>query len=614
MPGLGDVRIHLEARKLAALTGFGALGHLDLDVGGVDQVVAGDAEAAGGDLLDGAAAFRVVETVDILTALAGVGPSAEVVHGDGHGFVGLGGDGAVTHRAGVESGDDGLDRFDFLQRHRRPQALLELEQSPQGAALLGQAVHLVGVLLEDLVAAGAGRMLQQEHHFRGEQVQLALAAEGVFAADLEAAVHALGRVLRVGPAVAQFDLLGDHVQPGAAELGWRAGEVLVDDVLVDADRLEGLRGGVGGDGGDAHLAHHLHHALAERLEVVAHGRGGFDAGEFAFADQVLDGLEGQIRVDRRGAEADEHRDVVHLAGVTRFDDQRHGGALLGADQVVMHRGDGQQRRDRRPGVVGVAVRDNQCACAFGDRIAGALPQIVESVGEALTAAFDVVEGLQHGGLEAGVLAVVVDVDDLVELVVVEYGPAQHDLPAGRGGRLEEVLLGSHDAGHRGDDLFADGVQRRVGHLGEEFDEVVVEQPGPLGQHGARGVGAHRAQRLGTRCGHRGEQDAEVFFGVAEGDLAAHDGLVVGLDADAVGQRLEVEQAGVQPFPVGLLLAQVVLDLVVGDDAALRGVDQEHLAGLKPALGHDLGGRHVEHAAFAGQDDAIVDGAPPAARP
>ena len=278
---------------------------------------------------------------------------------------------------------------------------------------------------------------------------------------------------------------------------------------------------------------------------------GFDAGEFAFADQVLDGLEGQIRVDRRRAEADEHRDVVHLAGVAALDDQRDGGALLGADEVVVHGRDGQQRRDGRPGVVGVAVRDDQCACAFGDRVAGAQPQVLERVGEALAAAFDVVEGPQHRGLEAGLLAVVVDVDDLVELVVVENRPAQHDLAAGRGGRLEQVVLGTHHAGHRGDDLFADGVQRRVGHLGEEFDEVVVEQPGPLRQHGGRGVGAHRAQRFGARCGHRGEQDAQVFLGVAEGDLPAHDGFVVGLDAGAVGQRLEVEQAGVQPFAVGL---------------------------------------------------------------
>ena len=201
VPGLGDVRIHLVARKLAALTGFGALSHLDLDVGGVDQVVAGDAEAAGGDLLDRAAASRVVETVDVLTALAGVGPAAEVVHGDRHGLVGLGGDRAVAHRAGVEPGDDRLDGFDFLQRHGWPQALLELEQSAQGAAFRGQAVHLVGVLAEDVVAARAGRMLQQENHFRGEQVQFAFAAERVFAADLEAPVHPLGRVLRVGAAV-----------------------------------------------------------------------------------------------------------------------------------------------------------------------------------------------------------------------------------------------------------------------------------------------------------------------------------------------------------------------------------------------------------------------------
>ncbi len=53
--GLGDPGIDLVGRQLAALTGLGALGHLDLDVVGVGQVLAGDAEAAAGDLLDGRA-------------------------------------------------------------------------------------------------------------------------------------------------------------------------------------------------------------------------------------------------------------------------------------------------------------------------------------------------------------------------------------------------------------------------------------------------------------------------------------------------------------------------------------------------------------------------------
>ncbi len=189
---------------------------------------------------------------------------------------------------------------------------------------------------------GARRMLQQEDHFRGEQVQLALPAECVLTADLQATVHPLGRVLRVGTPVTELDLLGQHVQPDAAELAGGAGEVLVDDVVAQPDRLENLCGGVGGHRGDAHLAHHLDHALAQRLDVIAHGGGGFDAGQLTLADQVLDRLECEVGVDRGGAVSDEHGDVMDFAGVTALHHQRHLGAFLGAHQVVVHRRDGQQ--------------------------------------------------------------------------------------------------------------------------------------------------------------------------------------------------------------------------------------------------------------------------------
>ena len=52
VPRLGDPRIHLGARQLAAFAGLRALRHLDLQFLRVDQVLAGDAEAARGDLLD----------------------------------------------------------------------------------------------------------------------------------------------------------------------------------------------------------------------------------------------------------------------------------------------------------------------------------------------------------------------------------------------------------------------------------------------------------------------------------------------------------------------------------------------------------------------------------
>ena len=288
-------------------------------------------------------------------------------------------------------------------------------------------------------------------------------------------------------------------------------------------------------------------------------------------------------------------------------------ALLGSHQMVVHRRDGQQRRDRRLGVVGVAVGNDQRPSAFGDRFARADAEVLKGVGQSFAAAFDVVERPQHSRLEAGMLAVVVDVHDLVEFVVVEHRPAQHDLPTRGRRRFQQVLLGPHHPGHRGDDLLADGVQRWIGHLGEEFHEVVVKQSRPLREHGGRRIGTHRAQRFGAGGGHRRQQDAQVLFGVPERDLAAHHRLVVGLHPDPIGKGLQVEKTRMQPFAVRFGVGQFTLDFVVRDDPAGRGVDQEHLSGLEAALGHDLGGRHVEHAALTGEDDPVVDRAPPASR-
>ena len=41
-----DPVVYLVARQLSALAGLGSLGHLDLQLAGVGQVVAGDTEAA----------------------------------------------------------------------------------------------------------------------------------------------------------------------------------------------------------------------------------------------------------------------------------------------------------------------------------------------------------------------------------------------------------------------------------------------------------------------------------------------------------------------------------------------------------------------------------------
>ena len=146
--------------QLAAFAGLGALGHLDLQLLGVDQVFAGDAEAARGDLLDGAVLRVAVGQRHVarrvFAALAGVALAADAVHGDGQRLVRFLADRAVGHRAGLEALHDALDRLDFVDAERACRGL-NSNRPRSVQRLLGLVVDQLGVFLEDLVVAGAAR-------------------------------------------------------------------------------------------------------------------------------------------------------------------------------------------------------------------------------------------------------------------------------------------------------------------------------------------------------------------------------------------------------------------------------------------------------------------------
>ncbi len=61
--------------------------------------------------------------------------------------------------------------------------------------------------------------------------------------------------------------------------------------------------------------------------------------------------------------------------------------------------------------------------------------------------------------------------------------------------VEDVALGADVADERHDQLFANGIDGRIGDLGEELPEVVEERLRAVGQAGERRVGAHGADGL-----------------------------------------------------------------------------------------------------------------------
>jgi len=157
--------------------------------------------------------------------------------------------------------------------------------------------------------------------------------------------------------------------------------------------------------------------------------------------------------------------------------------------------------------------------------------------------------------------------------------------------------------------------RRVGHLREELFEVVVQQLRLVREDREGRIVAHRADGLVAVARHRRHQDVQVFRRVAEGPLPLQHSLVVRLvDARPVGQEFQRHQVFAHPLAVRPGERDLLLQLVVADDAALFKVDQQHAPRLETALALDAFRLDVQHADLGRHDDQAVLGDVVARRP
>ena len=300
---------------------------------------------------------------------------------------------------------------------------------------------------------------------------------------------------------------------------------------------------------------------------------------------------------------------MDLARLPGLDHQAGLQAVAEANQVVMDRGYGEQRGDRRAAGPDAAVGEDHYLRAGHDRVVGLVAEVGQPGTHALRALLDRPGDVQGVGLED----VPLDVSQGLQLLVAQDRLVHPQLVGVIRRLLQEVLLGPHRGGQRHDDRLADRVDRRVGDLREELLEVGGERRRAVGENREGAVVAHRADRLGAGLGHRRDQHPEVFLRVPEGQAAQVAGQHPRHRHVGRLEVVEVDAVLAEPLGVGLLRRYLALDLLVLDDPALLEVDQEDLPGLQAAEPLHVGGVDGEHAGLRAQDDEAVVGLNPASR-
>ncbi len=300
--------------------------------------------------------------------------------------------------------------------------------------------------------------------------------------------------------------------------------------------------------------------------------------------------------------------MMHLARFAGLHDETDGGPQALADQVVVDRGRGEERRNRDAARADQPVGEDDDVVAFQHGALGALAQPVDRHLHAFAAALACKGDVERLRLEM-VVGDVADQADLLQVLIGEDRLAHFQALPLRGAlQVEEVRPRSDEGDEAHHRLFADRVDRRVGDLREVLLEIVVEQLRLAREHGDGRVGAHRADRLLPGGRHRRHQDLEILLRVAESLLPIEKRGVGGRRARAHRRQvLKHDLRLAEPLLVGVGGGEPALQLVVVDDAPLFQVDEQHLAGLQPPLGDDLLLRHRQHADFRRHNHEAVVG-------
>ena len=595
--GTGDFLGNLAPRQMSALAGLCALRHLDLNFFCGLQVIPGHAEATGGHLLDGRIELGAV-ALGKLAALAAVGFAAEVVHGLRHALVCLLGDGAIGHGAGLEALDNAFGALHLIELDALAAIVAEIQQRTNGAGTiifhhLGVAVEQSGIVVPYSLLKGVNDLGAVEVLLRVVALAQTMTTDAV---QRFAAGERIGKGLIVMPAV----VCVDAAQIRAAQIAGGIGEVGVHQGSVQTDGLEQLCALVGLQRGNTHLGRDLQHTEGERLIVIGNGRL-FALVNLAAPAQTGNALMRQIGVHRAHAVGNQHGHLMYIAGFATLQQHGYRGAFLFTHQMLLQRGNGQQRGYGHVRFIQTAVGQNDDVRALLIRMIAGVEQGMQRRLKALCLG---IEQAQRAHVERGMAHTA----NALELLGRQYRRIQLDHHAvfGAGGEQVAViadvdrLIRLH--------FFTDGVDGRVGHLGKALLEIGKQRRMRLGERGHGFVRAHGYDGLRAVLRHGQYHIVDILMGIAEG-LAQAGALFIGHGVGgryAAGQILQAHNA-VHPLVVGLHGRKAGFDFLAAQQRARGEIGHQNAAGGQPPALDDAWRFLLQRAGLGGEDQPSVIG-------
>ena len=194
-------------------------------------------------------------------------------------------------------------------------------------------VHHGCILFEHLVVTTLCGLLQ---HVNGSRiVQMGICTTSHLMASLTVKRHIRAKSQWiVGCRMEGINVILNILQSNTTDSAHRVGKVFVNNRLIDTKGLEDLGALVGLDGGNSHLCCNFDDTTDDCMIVIIHSSI-IILVQHMLINKLLNGILCQIWIDGTGTKTKEGCKMMHLSGLSGFQNHGKGGTLLGLYQILL---------------------------------------------------------------------------------------------------------------------------------------------------------------------------------------------------------------------------------------------------------------------------------------
>ena len=268
----------------------------------------------------------------------------------------------------------------------------------------------------------------------------------------------------------------------------------------------------------------------------------------------------------------------------------------------MHRTGRQDHRHGHPARALMLIGQDQLTRARRHRHLSLRPDALQPLPQRISA-----RACREGAIDEGHL-IAKALDQNLILAIADERAFQHQNLGLAVVLVQDVAQIAEPGFQRHHPAFAQGVDRRVGHLAEILPEEMRQRAVNRRQDSRRRIIAHRGDHFLAVLHHRGQNLLQLFNRIARRDLplAQLGPGELRLLRHVLQQRVQINDLA-NPIAIGLGIGQLVLQLGVMEELALGHIDSNHLPRPQGALFANGGFIHRHHPCLRARNQQPIAG-------